>query len=107
MKKQISKEIIICIPDYANSLININELILQILNIKLLPNEQLKENNSDTSHILNLDKFMDIIYAMNLESEKLLTRFFIYVKYILNETRESYYKKFHYFMKLTNQEDML
>jgi hypothetical protein len=96
-----------CIPDYADPLIQINQLVLQILNIKLLPNEQLKENSLETSHVLNLDKFMDIIYAMNLESEKLLTRFFIYVKYVLNETRESYYKKFQYFVKLMNQEDML
>lgn len=103
LRETISRDMLIAIPDYCQALKPIYKLIDEVKKVKFLPNDSFKDNNKQ---ILSLENFMDIVYNLNDESDYLLKSFFIYIKYIINELRESYYEQLRYFNELLNQDDI-
>lgn len=114
LRNSIARDILVAIPDYSHALLCINKLALEAMCIQFLPiNDPVKRENdedeiSDSPQpplTYNLDAFMDIVYKLNVKSVELLQRFFIYVKYIVNEIREAYFERLRFYQKVLNQDD--
>lgn len=95
----------LAIPDYAYALLSINKLSLEIVEIELLPNANVDQNGLPQAY--NLDGFMDKVYYLTKESENLMKRYFIFIKYIISEVREAYFEKLRFYQNVLNQEDIV
>ncbi len=73
--------------------------------IKFLPIESTDDINPPKTY--NLESFMDTVFKLNVKSIELLKRFFIFVKYVISEIRESYFEKLRFYKKVLNQEDIV
>ena len=57
--------------------------------------------------IFSLDEFIRQVGELNLKSDEVLNYFFVYVKYILTNTREKLFHKLRFYEKLVHQTDPL
>jgi hypothetical protein len=101
----MGKQILITIPDYAHALILINKLALEIIRVELLPGANVDENNMPKAY--SLESFSDKVYKLTVQGEDLMKRFFIFIKYIINEVREAYYEKLLFYHTVLEQEDIM
>ena len=105
MRNSIAKNIVISIPDYAHALLCVNKLALEVLQIQLLPNANVDEKNMPKAY--NLDEFNERVSMVNFRSKASLDRFFIFIKHIILEVRESYFEKLRFYQRVLNQEDIV
>ena len=92
-------------PDYAHALLSINKLALEIIRIELLPGANLDENNMPKAY--SLESFSDKVYSLTKQGEDSMKRFFIFIKYTINEVRKSYYEKLRFYHTVLEQEDIM
>ncbi|RNA21294.1 dynein heavy chain domain-containing 1-like [Brachionus plicatilis] len=117
LKNKVSKNIIISIPFYHEALIHISKLIQSICDIKFLPefNDTIVERQSipnkhnltkgsdNEKKLFTLDKFLKQVNEYSINCEQILEYFFIYVKYVLNHTRQRYFDKLRFYEALVHQ----
>lgn len=116
LRKAISSEILLAIPSYGEAMVQISKLVGEILGIKFLPVEAV-ENIYESSTVkavdarigakrqnsFTVDGFLKRVGEMNQRSEELLDYFFVYVRYVLNHTRQKLYDKLKFYEILVNQ----